>query len=91
MPDSLSAIGIAASLAGGVMLGLFHFRLLRSVSLDFARGRAVRAFALQTGRMGLMAAVLVFLARQGAAILLAGALGIMIGRAVIIRRAKRES
>ncbi len=82
---------MAGALAGGLALGFFHFGTLARVSEGYLRGRAGHAVALHVLRMLVMIAVLVALARAGAAPLLAGALGVFSARAIVLRRARSAS
>ena len=79
-------VAIIAALAVGVAMGLFHFQSLRRAADAFAEGRAVSALALQTLRLAAMAAFLFGAAYAGAFPLLAAALGILIGKAAVLRR-----
>lgn len=81
---------LAAALVAGVALGLVHFGTLHRVSEDYLGGRAGRALALQLLRMAAMIGALYGLARLGALELLAGALGVLIARILVMRRARRE-
>jgi hypothetical protein len=75
-----------AALAVGLALGFLHFRSLRRAADAFARGEAGRALALQLVRLALLGLFLFAAARAGALALLAAALGIFIGRAVVMHR-----
>ncbi|MBN8186367.1 MAG: N-ATPase subunit AtpR [Salipiger thiooxidans] len=90
MTEALSQIPLLqlfAGLAAGLALGLFHFATLHRVTaLYVGGGSAPKALALQLGRFALLVAGLVLLALWGATALLAGAAGVMIGRAVVLRR-----
>ena len=81
---------ILAAFAGGLAAGLVHFRSLHRVSEAYLAGNAGRAIALQFLRLALLAVVLVGLAWLGAPQLLAGALGVLLARFVVIRRVRRE-
>ncbi|SFJ12791.1 ATP synthase subunit I [Celeribacter neptunius] len=73
----------------GLALGFVHFSTLKRVTaLYLGGGRVIWAVALQIIRLVLLALVMVFLARQGALPLLAGALGVLIARFVVLRGAK---
>jgi len=78
------------ALLAGLVLGYVHFGALRRLSADYLSGRARRALGLQLARLGVMAAALFGLAKWGALPLLAGALGILLARAVVLRRAGAE-
>ena len=86
-PPVLAALAFVA----GFGLGLVHFASLGRVSALFlAGGSPVRALALQFARLALLAGFLVLAARLGAAPLLAAALGVLIARAVVLRRFRKE-
>ncbi|MCJ2185609.1 N-ATPase subunit AtpR [Novosphingobium beihaiensis] len=90
MPEPLVWIEAVGALLLGLVLGFVHFGTLASVSEDYLNGRTGRAVAVHLLRMAVMAAVLFALVKLGAIPLLAGALGIVIARAVVLRRARRE-
>jgi F1F0 ATPase subunit 2 len=76
----------------GFAAGLVHFATLRQVTALYLGGGALpRALGLQLLRLALLAGVLVLLARLGAGPLLAGALGVLIARAMVLRRARKEA
>ncbi|WP_428927918.1 ATP synthase subunit I [Marinibacterium sp. SX1] len=85
---------IAISLLGlalGLGVGLVHFMTLRRVTDLYLDGRATgRAIGLQLLRLLAMAALMVVLALQGAAPLLAGAAGLLIARGIVLRRNRTE-
>lgn len=77
-------------LAGGVLIGLIYFRMVRhSADLMLSRRRGGPWFgvALVLLRMAGLGGVLVIAAMQGAGPLLAAALGLVIGRFAMMRRA----
>lgn len=80
---------LALWLAGGVVLGLAYFALIRrSAALIVApRGGSWLALGLGLARLGVLAAVLGLAAMQGAGPLLAVALGVMAGRLAVMRGA----
>ncbi|SFC67181.1 ATP synthase subunit I [Tropicimonas isoalkanivorans] len=74
----------------GVTLGLVHFSSLRRVTVLYLAGRDIgRALALQAARFANVLAVLVLLARVGVLPLLAGTLGLLVGRALVLRQARK--
>jgi hypothetical protein len=80
---------LAAAL--GIAMGVLHFATLERVTRLYLKGGSVgQAVALQVARLGLVTAFFVGLALLGAKPLLAGALGLLIGRAIVLRR-KREA
>ncbi|MGI3166069.1 ATP synthase subunit I [Pseudooceanicola sp. 200-1SW] len=86
-----AATALLAALLG-LGLGVVHFASLRRVTdLYLGPGRApARALALQLARLALLVAVFVLLAGLGAYPLLAGAAGLVLGRALVLRRARAE-
>ncbi|WP_436644285.1 ATP synthase subunit I [Microbaculum sp. FT89] len=88
---SASTVSLISQLGLGLLVGLVvgavHFGSLWWNTQIFARsGSMVMALAIQFGRFGLLAAVFIFLSRFGALPLLAGALGLLVARQVVIRR-----
>lgn len=82
--------GAALGLVLGLALGLIHFASLRRVTtLYLSGGSPARAIALQLGRLALLGLGFAGLAWLGALPLLAGAVGVLIAREVILRRVKR--
>ncbi|WP_052223443.1 N-ATPase subunit AtpR [Novosphingobium malaysiense] len=90
VPEPLVWLEVIGALVGGFVLGLVHFGTLASVSEDYLAGRTTRALALHLLRMAVMVAALIGLVQLGAMPLLAGALGIVAARAVVLRRTRRE-
>ena len=87
LPGWSAALGLAAHLAAGILLGLLYFRALWGTAKLFAEGgRAATAIALTIGRLGLLSSLLTLAALEGAAPLLAMALGVLIARAAAMRR-----
>lgn len=81
---------IAAGFALGLGLGLIHFASLKRVAELYVGGGSLgRALGLQLLRLAILTGLLVLLARQGAAPLLAGALGIIVARWIVLRRARK--
>jgi hypothetical protein len=85
MTDPLYWLKAVGALTSGLILGFAHFVTLASVSADYLAGHALRAVIAQGLRIGIMAAALFCLARLGALPLLAGALGIVTMRAIVLR------
>jgi F1F0 ATPase subunit 2 len=73
-------------LAAGAALGLAHFASLAWNTRLYVSGGAARAFAVQLLRLAVLAAALAGLARLGAPPLLAGALGLLLARRLVLRR-----
>jgi len=79
---------LALWLAGGVVIGLLYFRMVRhsaDLMLSGQRGGPLFGLALVLLRMAGLGGVLIFAAIQGAGPLLAAALGLLIGRFAIMR------
>ena len=84
---SLLVADLAAHLIAGSLLGLVHFRgLWWNARLFTAGGRATTAILLMVGRIALLGGLLTLASLEGAAPLLVTALGVLIARAVIVRR-----
>ncbi|SDH70107.1 ATP synthase subunit I [Alloyangia pacifica] len=78
------------ALCFGFALGLLHFASLRRVTgLYIDGGPPWRALALQLGRLALLAGVLVGLALLGALPLLAGTLGLLLARQLVLRQVRK--
>lgn len=87
----LFALELASAFGIGLALGAVHFGTLSLVSRAYVDGRAGRAAALQLGRLALLGLVLFALSRLGAWPLLLGAGGVMVSRAVVLRRTGRRA
>lgn len=80
---------LALWLAGGGLIGLIYFRMVRhSADLMLSRRRngALFGVALVLLRMAGLGGVLIIAAMQGAGPLLAAAVGLLIGRFAMMRR-----
>ncbi|NDW00133.1 ATP synthase subunit I [Salipiger sp. PrR002] len=89
LPDTPYALA-ALALCLGFALGWAHFASLRRVTdLYLESGPAWRALALQLGRLAVLAGVLVGLALLGALPLLAGTLGLLLARQMVLRRSRK--
>lgn len=86
---------IALALLGfalGIALGLAHFASLRRVTAMYLSGGSPsRAVLLQLARLSLLGGMLLLFAQFGAAPLLASALGVLIAREIVLRRARKEA
>jgi F1F0 ATPase subunit 2 len=80
------AVDLPAGLAVGTLLGLVHFGSLWWNVRLLTTGSAVCALAVQLLRFAILAGVLFGLAMLGAAALLAGTLGLLLARALLLRR-----
>ncbi len=79
---------LALWLAGGGIIGLIYFRMVRhsaDLMLSGRRGGPLFGLALVLLRMAGLGGVLIVAAIQGAGPLLAAALGLLIGRFAIMR------
>jgi F1F0 ATPase subunit 2 len=81
----------AGFLLAGLLAGWLHFHLLHWNTQLFVNGGMARAFAVQVLRLVALAAVLVGAAWQGALPLLLAAIGVMIARHLVMRRARAAS
>jgi len=91
-PDWSVALYLVGYLTAGFGLGMLYFHALRrSADLLATGGRAWTAAALTLGRLALAGAMLTFAGMQGAAPLLAMALGFLIARSCIMRRALKAT
>ncbi|MDE2007087.1 MAG: hypothetical protein KGI51_11005 [Rhodospirillales bacterium] len=79
--------GLLLGLLGG---GVLWATLLWNSRLYLRGGAPLGAIGVQALRLGLLGALLAGLAREGAAPLLAGALGVLLARAVVLRRVRRR-
>jgi F1F0 ATPase subunit 2 len=80
---------LAGYLAAGLLLGAAYFRTLRWTSDRLAAGSGVRgAIAAIVGRFALLGGALAWISMQGALPLLLTALGVFVGRAVVLRQAR---
>lgn len=81
---------LAAWLAGGAAVGLVYFRMVRQSAdllLSGRRGGPLLGLALALLRLACVGGALFVAAMQGAGPLLAAALGLLIGRFGVMRRA----
>ncbi|GHF60556.1 N-ATPase subunit AtpR [Seohaeicola zhoushanensis] len=78
------AVMLAAALAG-IAMGMFHFASLQRVTRLLVAGRPA-AVGLQVARFALLGVFLWLCAKSGWPVLLAGALGVLAGRAYVLRR-----
>lgn len=85
-------VHIVLGFAFGFALGLVHFASLRQITALWLSGRAPRrALALHVVRLAALGIGLFGLALIGAAPLLAGTLGVMASREIVLYRARREA
>jgi len=89
IPDILPVLEAALAVLAGIAVGLANFSLLaRNLDL-YLEGRPLAAAALQAGRLVAVAAVLLGAVQFGALLLLSCALGLLVARHVILRRAAK--
>lgn len=79
-------VQILLGLAVGGALGFAHFASLHWVARRYAEGGAFGAIAVQLLRFVVLIAALYGLVKVGAAALLAGAVGLLIARILVVRR-----
>jgi F1F0 ATPase subunit 2 len=78
---------IVIGLVAGLLIGAFHFSWLAWNTRLFAEGAAVKAIALQMGRIAVAVGALIALERLlGFAALLCGALGFLVARPLLLWR-----
>jgi len=84
---SLLVLNLSAHLIAGILLGLVYFRgLWWNARLFTAGGHARTAILLMVGRIALLGGLLTLASLEGAGPLLVMALGVLIARAVVMRR-----
>lgn len=84
---SLLALTLSAHLIAGILLGLAYFGgLWWNARLFTAGGHARTAILLMAGRIALLGGLLTLASLEGAGPLLFTALGVLIARAVFMRR-----
>lgn len=82
----------AAHIVAGIVLGVCYFHTVGWSARRFASGgRATTAIAATIGRFVLLGGVLALASLQGAAPLLAMALGILIARSAVIGRVREAA
>jgi N-ATPase, AtpR subunit len=86
---NLATIALIPLLAG-IVVGWLHFTSLRAVSRLLVEGR-LSAIVLQVARLAASGLFLYACARFGALQLAAGLAGMMVGRAIALRSARREA
>ncbi|KEO50878.1 ATP synthase subunit I [Thioclava pacifica] len=87
-----SPFAIAAlALLLGFAVGLVHFLSLKRVAALYLGGSVAWPIALQLIRLAILVVMMVWLAKAGALPLLAGALGLILARVVVLRLAGKEA
>ncbi len=79
------------SFVAGLLMGALHFTSLRWLTDFYANGRIRTAIGLHAMRLLIMAAVLFGLARMGASYLIAGTLGVVVSRVIVVRYWTRKA
>ncbi|MBW4047149.1 MAG: ATP synthase subunit I [Proteobacteria bacterium] len=92
LPALPMLLALAAHLLVGMLLGVVYFRALWwNVHLMGHGGRKAAAIGLMVGRLTLMIGLLGLASRNGALPLLLMALGVLLGRALVVRRFRRAT
>ncbi len=86
----LRALPLAGWLLLGTLVGVIHFSVLRRGTELMAQARGGLALLLLAARFALTGGVLAAAAVAGSAPLLATAVGLMFGRAVVLGREERR-
>lgn len=84
-------LGLSLGFGSGIVLGLLHFGSLWWTTRLYAGSAALRGLGVQLLRFGLLTLALTALAGLGAGPLLAGALGLLLGRGLLLHRAQRAA
>ncbi|MCA8883460.1 MAG: hypothetical protein KDA50_06905 [Rhodobacteraceae bacterium] len=82
-PQTVLLMLLAAPVGG--LAGWLHFATLARVADLFVAGR-LSAVGLQLARLAVLGAFLWLCSRGGAAVLIAGAAGVLAGRAIVMRK-----
>ena len=91
LPGWAMGLSLAAHLAVGIALGGMHFGgLWWNTRLFSEGGRAATAVAVMVGRIVLLGGVLTLVSFEGAAPLLATALGVLLARPLVTRRVRKS-
>ncbi len=90
LPTLALILIVLAHLGAGIVIGMLYFRSLWSNVRQLAGGgRVTTMIALIVGRLALLSVVLVLASLEGTGALLATVLGVVIGRAVIMRKVRQ--
>jgi F1F0 ATPase subunit 2 len=88
--EAAMTIGLAVQIGFGLVaslgIGAFHYASLWWNTRLFTSGAAVRAIAVQLGRIAVAVAALTLLARLGLATVLSGAFGFLVARPLLVWR-----
>jgi F1F0 ATPase subunit 2 len=89
LPAWVMLLGLPACLATGIALGLLYFHGLWHNARRFAGGgRVTTTIALMVGRVALLGGLLTLASLAGALPLLVMTLGVLIARAIVMRRVR---
>jgi F1F0 ATPase subunit 2 len=86
LPGGAALLDLAIHLAAGITLGMLYFRgLWWNVRKLAGDGRVITTVALMIGRFAMLGGLLILASLEGALPLLVMALGLLIGRAIVMR------
>lgn len=89
---TVALLHIALGFGFGIVFGYVHFVSLERVTQLFLGGGSLwRALGLQLARLAILAAAMVFLAILSVAALLAGMVGVVLAREIVLRRVRKEA
>jgi F1F0 ATPase subunit 2 len=92
LPAWAMFLSLAAHLAAGTVLGCLYFHgLWRNACWFVEGGRRTTTIALAIGRFALLGGLLTLASREGAPPLLVMALGVVVSRPVVMRRAREAA
>ena len=92
LPGWAAPLDLAIHLAAGIALGVLYFRgLWWNVRRLTGDGRVTTAVALMIGRFVLLGCLLALASLEGALPLLMMALGVLIGRAIVMRSTREAA
>jgi len=92
LPITILAPLLLANLLGGLLLGWLYFGLIWRSARLFAQGGGLRLLLLTgLGRLAALALALLLAALEGALPLLVVAAGMLIARALYLRRVRRQA
>lgn len=89
LPDWAQAVGLAAHLAAGIGLGVLYFgSLWWNARMLAGSGRLGTVMAFTVVRFTLLGSILTLVSLEGAMPLLLTALGVLVARSAVLRRAR---
>lgn len=90
LPQYAVLLVLLANLLLGLGVGLVYFRAVWCSAQTFAAGRSIwLVLLLAAGRLVLLGGALAVISREGALPLLLAALGVLVSRALVMRRVGR--